>query len=104
MKFFEMEKGELHYDKEDDVLYVSFNDTEKGKWVELKVENLQSKSTYFQEDDTLWVKIADRPSCESEQFSGERADFIVDFDEEGEPVSLEILGWKRLVVSGEKGS
>ena len=94
---FELEKGKLRYDKEKDILYVRFNNIEKGKWVELVVENLKAKSKYFPEDDTLIVDVVDRPSVESEMFDGHQVNFIVDFDEEGEPVSLEILGWKRLV-------
>ena len=97
MEKFELEKGKLRYDKGKDTLYVGFNDTEKGKWVELVVENLKAKSKYFPEDDTLIVDVVDRPSVESEMFDGNPADFIVDFDEEGEPVGLEILGWKRFV-------
>ncbi len=94
---FELEKGELRYDRENDILYVGFNDTEKGKWVELVIENLKAKSKYFPEDDALIVDVVDRPSIESEMFAGTLADFIVDFDEKGDPVGLEILGWKRLV-------
>jgi uncharacterized protein YuzE len=89
---FEPEKGEICYDKRKDVLYVSFYDTEKGKWVSLTIEDLKSKSKYFPEDDTLWVDIVDKSSCESEYFSG---GFVVDFDESGEPVGLEIFGWKK---------
>ena len=40
---FELEKGELRYDKEKDILYVGFNDIEKGKWIELVVENLKGE-------------------------------------------------------------
>ena len=91
---FKPEKGEIRYDKEKDVLHVSFYDAEKGKWVSLAIENLKSKSKYFPEDDTLCVDIVDKSSCESEEFSG---GFIVDFDENGEPVSLEIFGWKKIL-------
>ena len=89
---FEPEKGKICYDKKNDVLHVSFYDTEKEKWVSLTVENLKERSEYFPEDDTLWVDIVDRNSCESECFSD---GFVVDFDENGEPVGLEIFGWKK---------
>jgi len=89
---FEPEKGEIRYDKKNDVLHVSFYDAGKENWVSLTVENLKKKSKYFPEDDILWVDIVDRSSCESEYFSG---GFVVDFDEDGEPVGLEIFGWKE---------
>ena len=89
---FKLEEGKIRYDKEKDVLYVSFYDAEKGEWVSLTMENLRSKSKYFPEDDTLYVDIVDKSSCESEEFSG---GFIVDIDENGEPVGLEIFDWKK---------
>ncbi|WP_457568887.1 DUF2283 domain-containing protein [Desulfurobacterium sp.] len=92
LKPIEPEKGEIRYDKENDVLYISFNDIEKGKWISLVIENLKEKSTYFIEDDILWIKIVDERSYESEYFSD---DFVVDFDENGDPVGVEIFGWKR---------
>jgi len=52
---FEPEKGEIRYDKKNDVLHVSFYDAGKENWVSLTVENLKKKSKYFPEDDILWV-------------------------------------------------
>jgi len=86
------EEGKLKYDKGSNTLYVSFYDTEKGKWISLTIEKLKEKSKYFPEDDILWVTISDKGRCEGEYFSG---GFIVDFDEDGEPAGLEIFGWKK---------
>ncbi len=86
------EEGKIHYDKKKDTLYVSFNDTEKEKWIHLTIANLEEKSEYFSEDDTLCVKITDKRCLESEYFGD---GFVVDFDENGNPVGLEIFGWKK---------
>ncbi|MEO2069630.1 MAG: DUF2283 domain-containing protein [Desulfurobacteriaceae bacterium] len=83
----------LKYNPETDTLYVSFYDEEKKKQVSLIISEVSKKSEYFPEDDILWVDISEKKSFESEHiFDG---NFVVDFDKNGDPVGLEIFGWKR---------
>ena len=49
--------------------------------------------SYDAETDTLVIEFSDRHPVESEYFENEGV--IVDFDENGEVVGIEILGWSR---------
>ena len=45
------------------------------------------KITYYPEDDVIYIDLQDKPSVESEEVS---AGIVVDFDENGIPVGIEI--------------
>ena len=45
------------------------------------------KITYYPEDDVIYIDLQDKPSVESEEVS---PGIVVDFDENGRPVGIEI--------------
>jgi len=45
------------------------------------------KIQYFPEDDVMYIDLSDKPSVESEEIV---PGIVVDFDEEGNPVGIEI--------------
>lgn len=45
------------------------------------------KITYYPEDDVIYIDLQDKPSVESEEVS---PGIVVDFDENGHPVGIEI--------------
>ncbi|NPB07745.1 MAG: DUF2283 domain-containing protein [Aquificae bacterium] len=53
--------------------------------------------SYEPETDILFIKLKDKPPVESEHLDN---DVIVDYDEEGEVVAIEILDFKKRAEKG----